>query len=181
VPLDTLEAYAEWVTSYWTPLPTANSITIDALINRKDMHEVTDNSKFLALSKRLSKAEVDTLVSPEVLSRIGSLATFVPEVYGDCAHNALLNTDRKWDHLRVVAFWPDMSTWNCRLSFKIMSDMLNKAPADGKAWRDVQMVSLSNVNHSVSAFFPICYNCYAKLRLTIFSITMRSQRSLFVY
>lgn len=151
VPLENkAREFIDWAATYWNPLQTPESITTEALIHRYDMHSATGEKRYLPTSLRLSKSEMGTLTSPEILPRVGVAMAFNAEVYGESLRRALFDTKGHWSHLRIVALWPDMTIWPCSLSGKVMSDMLESPRSLGITGRSVEMVRINGVNHFVS-------------------------------
>ncbi|KAI0092043.1 hypothetical protein BDY19DRAFT_990791 [Irpex rosettiformis] len=142
------QKFIDWISSYFNPLSTPESITDEALRRRYNMYEKTGDERYRAVSLRLKKAELNSIVSPEIFPRIGVMLAYAREVYDDALQNALFDTKGQWNHLRTVAICPDMTIWTCNLSHRVLSDMLANSPTVGKVRRTVEMVTLRNANHT---------------------------------
>jgi hypothetical protein len=143
--------FIHWITCYFNSLKSPSEITVDALIGRYDMYEATGGDRaYLSTSRRMSQPELEAIITPEILPRIGAALGFAPEVYSKAFRRAVFDTEGKWKRLRIVAIWPDMTIWTCSLSGKVMADMLAIAPREGEVRRNVEMVWLEGANHFVS-------------------------------
>lgn len=155
------QGFIEWIATYWNPLQTPESITASTLAYRYDMYEAAKDDKYLPLTSRLSKSELDALVAPHILPRIGVAMMFAPEVYAEALNQAVFDTKGQWENLKMVGLWPDMTIWCCSLSGKVMADMLAEPMTEGKVRRKVEMVRMNGTNHIVSSL-PLLLS-YAKL------------------
>jgi hypothetical protein len=150
------QGFIEWIATCWNPLQTPENITVSALVHRYDMYEATKDDKYLPLTSRLLKNEIDALVAPHILPRIGIAMMFQPEVYADALDKAVFDTKGQWENLKVVGLWPDMTIWCCSLSGKVMSDMLAEPLTKDKVRRKVEMVRMNGASHVVSSIpFPL--------------------------
>ncbi|KAI0092042.1 hypothetical protein BDY19DRAFT_576011 [Irpex rosettiformis] len=141
------EKFIDWVSGYWEALRTPDIITTEALLKRSDVYDSTGNHKYLNTAKKLQKSEVDSLVAPNAYSRVGATLSLAHEVYAKSLRLALFDTNGHWDHLRVVAIWPDMSVWPCLLAFKGLTEMLQDRKNDGAVKRELEIVQLPETNH----------------------------------
>ncbi|KAI0690983.1 hypothetical protein BC835DRAFT_1280048 [Cytidiella melzeri] len=138
--------FGECVGTYYNPLE-EHDITVDALLNRYDMHSATGEAKYLCTTSRIPNSELDALIAPEIFPRAGVALAFASEVYDECFQRALCDTEGRWSHLRVVSIWPNMSVWPCTLAGKVMADRMTSPPTKWKVRRDVDRVWIKGANH----------------------------------
>ena len=178
---DKAEKFADWVSTFWNPLQTPESITTEALVNRYDMYKATGDDKYMPDNLRLPKEEVEAMTSPEIIPRVGASLAFHTEVYGECLRRAIFDTKGRWNHLRVVALWPDMTIWPCSLSGKVLADMLVAPHGKNAIRRPVEMVRMNGVNHFVSYHCSVLHICGQKLMRVILIMTVSLRRSIEVH
>ena len=146
--------FIDWVCGYWDALRTPDAITTEALLGRSDVYKSTGDYKYLNTALKLQEDEMEFLVAPKAYFRVGATLTIGLAVYAENLRRALFDTNGHWNHLRVVAIWPDMSVWPCHVAFKGLTEMLHpeNSRSDGTIRRNVEMVHVPNANHLVSNF-----------------------------
>ena len=60
---DKAEKFADWVSTFWNPLQTPESITTEALVNRYDMYKATGDERYMPDNLRLPKEEVEAMTA----------------------------------------------------------------------------------------------------------------------
>lgn len=151
------QKFIDWVTGYWDALRTPEAITTEALLGRSDVYKSTGDYKYLNTALKQQEDEMEFLVAPKAYFRVGATLTIGLDIYAENLRRALFDTDGQWNHLRVVAIWPDMSVWPCHVAYKGLTEMLQPENSrnDGTIRRNVEMVQVSNANHLVSGSYIV--------------------------
>ena len=137
------DSFVSWTTAWHEPFPSLDAVTPEAIIQRKNLSETSDDPKYKPT--RMNAEDMKELACPEVAERMGPL--FVHwSVAKENTRRALIDTKGQWKNAKVIVEWADMSFWTAAWAAKTLHDLLAEPVQGGEQRRDVRFVRLENTN-----------------------------------
>lgn len=135
-------AFLRWCCTYSTPVPDGVPITTQ-LVQERDILERTPTLLTLSAEDFEDVTEVSSVL------RSGAIVFTSREIHEMNARRTFLDADSVLPNVGIVALWCDQGPWLCVWAVKLLQDILEEEPADGKRKRPVSLFKIHDANHFV--------------------------------
>lgn len=155
------DLFVKWCSGYYNPLPSSAPITTETL---QACTLIAERGHTLY---SLSHKEQEQSIDPRVLYGSALILTTEDEIRQRNARRTLLDVDAVLPEVDVVLLWADLSVFLCLCGVKVLNELLEEEPAEGKRKRKVSVLKLENMNHFIST-----HSAWLCLMVTILSVPL---------
>lgn len=138
-----VDAFVDWASSYFVPVPEDVPITVEALLEH---HKALPRTPTL---RTMSPEELERTVDPEVATRsLGVMGTDMA-IRQRHARGAFSDRDAVLPDVELLVFWCDQSVWFTTWGAKVFGDLVSQPADAGKRKRPARLLKIKNANHCI--------------------------------
>ncbi|GJE91026.1 hypothetical protein PsYK624_071740 [Phanerochaete sordida] len=142
------DAFVDWASSYFAPVPEGVPITVEALLKYHMYLPCAPTLRTVSPEER--ERTVDREIGTRSLAVMGTDMA-IRQRHARCAFS---DADAVLPNVELLVFWCDQSVWFNTWGAKVFGDLVSEAPSEGKRKRAASIFRIRGANHCIHCDEP---------------------------